>query len=274
LRHTPGAANTLAVHIHRKYGGIAIMDVRQRRRGLLDAMQRDGEIQVRHVAAELGCSEMTIRRDLDVLARDGVVRRVHGGAIQVQLRRDELPYAARALAASEAKQRIGRAVAELITDGETVILDSGTTALEVARALRGRPVTVLPLGLRALLELADDEAVSLICPGGEVRPGELVVTGDLAEIAFERLRFDTLVLGCCGLDDRDGVTTHVPADARLKRAALRSARRTIVASDASKIGLVTFGHVCAVKAADRLVTDAGPELTGPLEAAGLPVQRA
>jgi DeoR/GlpR family transcriptional regulator of sugar metabolism len=249
------------------------MDVRNRRRALLDAMQRDGEVQVRQLAAELSCSEMTVRRDLDALEHDGVVRRVRGGAIRVQLRRDELPYAARVLDAVDAKRRIGRAVAALIADGETVILDSGTTALEVARALRGRPVTVLPLGLRILLELADDEAVSLICPGGDVRPGELVVTGDLAEVAFERLRFDTLVLGCCGLHEREGVTTHLPADARVKRAALRSAGRTILASDATKIGLVTFGHVCPLTAAERLVTDAAAEQASSIEAAGLPVQR-
>ena len=248
------------------------MDVRNRRRALLDVMQRDGEVQVRQLASELGCSEMTVRRDLDVLERDGVVRRVHGGAVRVQLRRDELPYAARALEAIEAKQRIGQAVAGLIAGGETVILDSGTTAVEVARALRGRPVTVLPLGLRALLELADDDQISLICPGGDVRPGELTVTGDLAEVAFERLRFDTLVLSGCGLHEREGVTTHVPADARVRRAALGAARRTILASDASKIGQVTFGRVCSLDVAERLVTDASPELTGPLEAAGLPVQ--
>jgi len=178
------------------------------------------------------------------------------------------------LEAAEAKQRIGQAVAALIADGETVILDCGTTTLEVARALRGRPVTILPLGLRVLLELADDDAVSLICPGGDVRPGELTVTGDLAEVAFERLRFDTLVLGCCGLEATEGVTTHVPADARVKRAALGAARRTILASDATKIGLVTFGRVCPLTAAERLVTDASPELAGPLVAAGLLVQRA
>jgi DeoR/GlpR family transcriptional regulator of sugar metabolism len=250
------------------------MDVRNRRRALLDAMQRDGEVQVRQLAADLGCSEMTVRRDLDVLEHEGVVRRVHGGAVRVQLRRDELPYAVRVLDAGPAKQRIGRAVAALISDGETVILDAGTTTLEVARALHGRPVTVLPLDLRVLLELADDPAVTLISPGGDVRPGELVLTGDLAEVAFERLRFDTLVLGCCGLDARDGVTTHVPADARVKRAALRAARRTIVASDATKIGQVTFGHVCPVSAAERLVTDASPEQSAALEAAGLAVQRA
>lgn len=237
-------------------------------------MQREGEIQVRQLAEDLGCSEMTIRRDLDALSRDGAVRRVHGGAVRLTLRMDEPPYALRALAGLDAKQRIGRAAAALIADGETVILGGGTTALEVARALTGRPLTVLSLGLRAQLELADDPAVRLIAAGGDVRPGELSVTGDLAEVAFERLRFDTFVLGCCGIDVRDGVTTHLPADARVQRAAAASARRTIVIADESKLGLVTFGHVCGLDAVECLVTDAPAAATSPFEANGLSVARA
>jgi DeoR/GlpR family transcriptional regulator of sugar metabolism len=247
------------------------MEVQDRRRALLDAMQRAGEIQVRQLAVDLGCSEMTIRRDLDALERGGAVRRVHGGAVRANLRRDEPPYALRALAAPDAKQRIGRAAAEMIADGETVILGGGTTALAVARALRGRPITVLSLGLRAQQELGDDDAVRLIAAGGDVRPGELSVTGDLAEVAFERLRFDTFVLGCCGLDVRDGITTHVPADARVQRAALRSARRTIIIADESKLGLVTFGHVCDVGEIERLVTDAGAAQTAEFEETGVAV---
>jgi DeoR/GlpR family transcriptional regulator of sugar metabolism len=249
------------------------MEAQDRRRAVLDVMQRAGEIQVRQLAADLGCSEMTIRRDLDALERDGVVRRVHGGAVRVNLRRDEPPYALRALAAAGAKERIGRATAALVSDGETVILGGGTTALAVARALHGRPITVLSLGLRAQQELADDEAVRLIAAGGDVRPGELSVTGDLAEIAFERLRFDTFVLGCCGIDARDGITTHLPADARVQRAGLRSARRTIVIADESKLGLVTFGHVCDPADVERLVTDAGPARTSDFEEIGLAVTR-
>lgn len=250
------------------------MDVRGRRGALIGAMQRQGEIQVKQLAEDLGCSEMTIRRDLDALERDGAVRRVHGGAVPVNLRRDEQPYAVRALEAAEAKRRIGRAAAELIADGETVVLGAGTTAVEVARALHGRPVSVLPLGLRALLELADDVAVRLIAPGGDVRPGELSVTGDLAEVAFERLRFDTFVLGCCGIDPHEGVTTHLPDDARVQRAAIGSARRTIVIGDQSKLGRVTFGHVCPLNSVERFVTDASPDMTGTFEALGLAVQRA
>jgi len=235
---------------------------------------RDGhEIPVRQLAAELGCSQMTVRRDLDVLEREGVLRRVHGGAVGVSLRADEVPYAARTFEAAEAKERIGRAVASLIADGETVVLDSGTTTAEVARALRGRPVTILPLGLRTLHELANDEQIHLIAPGGDVRHGELVVTGDLAEVAFERLRFDTFVLGCCGIEHHNGVTTHVPADARVKRAALMASRRTIAVADASKLGGVAFGHVCGLEALERLVTNADAEEVVALESVGLRVDR-
>jgi DeoR/GlpR family transcriptional regulator of sugar metabolism len=231
------------------------MDVTTRRRQMLDDLHRDGEIQVTEIAARLGCSEMTVRRDLDVLEQDGVLRRVHGGAVALHLRRHEVPYGVRCLQHLEAKQRIGRAVAELLADGETVVVDSGTTALEVARHLRGRSITVLPLGVRPLLELADDTETRLIVPGGDVRAGELVFTGELTEVAFERLRFDTFVLGCCGVDGRDGLTTHVPEDARVKRAAVQASRRTIAVCDASKLGRVAFGHICDLADLDRLVTD-------------------
>jgi DeoR/GlpR family transcriptional regulator of sugar metabolism len=205
------------------------------------------------------------------LEHDGVIRRVHGSAVAASLRASEKPYPVRAFESGEEKERIGRAVAALISDGETVVLDAGTTAAEVGRALRGRPVTIMPLGIRTLVDLAHDEHVHLIAPGGDIRPGELVVTGDLAEVAFERLRFDTFVLGACGVDARNGVTTHIPADARIKRAALASSARTILAADQTKIGTVTFGHVCPLPALERMVTDAPRAATADLQALGLDI---
>ena len=134
-------------------------------------------------------------------------------------------------------------------------------------------MTVMPLGIRTLVDLAYDDHVRLIAPGGDVRAGELVVTGDLAEVAFERLRFDTFVLGVCGIDEVNGVTTHVPADARVKRAAVASCGRTIAVADRSKLGEVALAHVCSLSAVDRLVTDAPPSATAQLEALGLTVVR-
>ena len=248
------------------------MNVRLRRQSIVEAV-RSEPVPVSELAIRLGCSEMTVRRDLDALEHDGVIRRVHGGAVAFSLRGNEVPYSVRTFEAAEAKGRIAQAVAALIADGETVILDCGTTTAEVGRALRGRAVTIMPLGLRTLIDLAYDDQIRLIAAGGDVRPGELVVTGDLAEVAFERLRFDTFVLGCCGLSERDGVTTHVPADARIKRAAIASSRRTILVGDASKLGEVAFGRVCGLDALERLVTDASPAQTNGLELAGLAIDR-
>jgi DeoR/GlpR family transcriptional regulator of sugar metabolism len=253
-------------------GIITTMNVRIRRQSLLEAVRTE-PIPVSTLAITLGCSEMTVRRDLDALEREGVLRRVHGGAVAFNLRGDEVPYSLRAFEAVEAKERIAREVAGLIADGETVVLDCGTTTAEVGRALRGRSVTIMPLGLRTLIDLANDEHVHLIAAGGDVRAGEMVVTGDLAEVAFERLRFDTFILGCCGISEHDGVTTHVPADARIKRAAIASSRRTVLVGDASKLGGVAFGRVCELDALELLVTDAAPAQTADLELAGLTIAR-
>lgn len=251
---------------------LTTVNVRVRRQALVEAV-RSKPVPVSQLAIALGCSEMTVRRDLDVLERDGVIRRERGGAVAFNLRGDEVPYAVRVFEAVEVKERIANAVAGLIADGETVVLDSGTTSAEVGRALRGRAITVMPLGLRTLIDLADDDQVRLIAAGGDVRLGELVMTGDLAEVAFERLRFDTFVLGCCGISERDGVTTHVPADARIKRAAVASSRRTILVGHASKLDAVAFGRVCDLHAVELFVTDAAPDQTMNLESAGLTILR-
>jgi DeoR/GlpR family transcriptional regulator of sugar metabolism len=234
---------------------------------------RSESLPVSHLATVLGCSEMTVRRDLDILERDGVLRRERGGAVASLLRGDEVPYALRVFEATGAKERIAHMVATLIADGETVVLDCGTTTAEVGRALRGRTITLMPLGLRTLIDLADDDAITLIAAGGDVRPGELVLTGDLTEAAFDRLRFDTFILGCCGVSETDGVTTHVPADANIKRLAISSSRRTILVGDASKVGKVAFARVCALDTVEQFVTDASEDHTEALKSAGLTITR-
>jgi DeoR/GlpR family transcriptional regulator of sugar metabolism len=248
------------------------MNVRARRQALVDAV-RTQPIPVSHLAQSLGCSEMTVRRDLAILERDGVLHRERGGAVTSSLRGNEVPYAMRVFEATNAKERIARVVAGLIAEGETVVLDAGTTTAEIGRALRGRSITLMPLGLRTLIDLADDNEVQLIAAGGDVRTGELVLTGDLTEAAFERLRFDTFVLGCCGVSVDDGVTTHVPADAKIKRLAHASSRRTILVSDASKLDKVTFARVCDLDDIDLFVTDASRHQTKDLERAGLTITR-
>jgi DeoR/GlpR family transcriptional regulator of sugar metabolism len=217
---------------------------------------------------------MTVRRDLEALERDGGLRRVHGGAASVFLSAEETPYGIRALEASEAKATIGAAAAGLLSDGETVILDGGTTAMEVARALSNRRMTVMPLALRPVFELHEHPGIKLLLPGGEVRPGELSLTGSLTDPAFAQLRFDTCIMGPCGIDAKAGVTTHLLAETAVKRAAAKASQRVIAVADSSKLGRVAFGHICDLDDIDIVLTDAGadPQVVDDLRMAGVDVR--
>lgn len=235
------------------------MDVLARHQMILQALRQRSPVLVGELADALECSEMTVRRDLESLDRSGVLRRVHGGAASVFLSAEETPYGIRALQFSEAKATIGAVAAGLLAEGETVVLDGGTTAMEVARALRSRRLTVMPLALRPAFELHECPGIKLLLPGGEVRPGELSLTGILTEPSFSQLRFDTFVMGPCGIDAKGGITTHFLAETAVKRAAARASQRVIAVADSSKLGRVAFGHVCDLGEIDVILTDAAAD---------------
>jgi len=143
----------------------------------------------------------------------------------------------RAKRGNEAKAAIARATADMIGERETVILDVGTTTLEVARALHNRRnLTVLTPSLQIANVLAKHRGIRLMVTGGTVTAGELSLVGDMAEEAFSRLRFDTLVMGVGGVSIESGCTEYSLEDARVKRAALACVRRCIVVADSSKLG--------------------------------------
>jgi DeoR/GlpR family transcriptional regulator of sugar metabolism len=246
----------------------------ERLQAIMNALRVHDSVSVAELAAEHGVSEMTIRRDLDELAQQGVVRRVRGGALSLLLRGEEPPFGVREREAVEAKRRIGAEVAGLIADGEAVVLDGGTTALEVARALLERRLTVLPLALQSVSMLAAAPRVRLVLPGGEVRKNELNFMGPLTESSIRALRFDTAVIGCCGLSAEHGLTAHDLPEVAIKQAAIASARRVVVACDSGKFTRTAFGAVCPISRLDVVVTDSGipREERDALVAAGVAVR--
>ncbi|MER5788026.1 DeoR/GlpR family DNA-binding transcription regulator [Streptomyces sp. NPDC001980] len=242
------------------------------RQGLIAQAVRDkGTVTVQQLAELTGASEMTIRRDLDTLAAQRVLQRVRGGARTLLLRGEEPPFALRAHEAVDAKRRIAAEISTLVGDGESVLLDSGTTCLEVARLLRERPVTVMPLSLQAIHVLSDPPgAAALMVPGGRPRAAEGALTGPLALASLSALRFDTAIIGCCGLSAAEGLTAYDLDDAAVKKAGIASARRVIVAADGSKLGHTAYAHVGPASLLHTLVTDAtasADEVTA-LESAG------
>ncbi|MET9606740.1 DeoR/GlpR family DNA-binding transcription regulator [Streptomyces sp. NPDC006512] len=246
-----------------------------RLRQITEAVRENGRRSVAELAELTGASEMTIRRDLEALADQGVLERYRGGARSLLLRGEEVPFALRAQDGPEAKRRIAAEVAGLIADGESVVLDSGTTCLEVARALHDRRLTVVPLSLHAANALADAPRLTLLLPGGAPRRGELALTGPLTEASLAALRFDTAVIGCCGLTAADGLTAYDLADAAVKRAAIASSRRVIAVAEGAKLSRTALAHVLPAAALHAVVTDeaAPADAVDALAAAGVTVRK-
>jgi len=223
----------------------------QRRQAILRAV-RSGTAHVTALADEFGVSEMTVRRDLQALASDGKLERVHGGAVNVE---SERPFSEIVVERLEAKDRIGRAAAALVEDGQTVMIDIGTTTLQVARHLRGRSLTVVTTNLAVYEELLPEPDIELVLPGGAVRRNYLSLVGMLAEDALRRLRADIAFLGTSGIDADLSVWDTTMVEVPIKRAMIAASKRTVLLADAEKFGMDAMVRVCEASELDAIVTD-------------------
>ena len=225
----------------------------QRRQAILRAV-RDGTSGVGELAQEFRVSEMTVRRDLRHLAREGKLERVHGGAVSAER---EPPFSEIAVARLTVKDRIGALAAGLVEDGQTVMLDIGTTTLQVARHLRGRSLTVITTNLAAYQELLPEPGIELVLPGGVVRRNYRSLVGVLAEDALRQLRADVAFLGASGVDDDLSVVDSTMVEVPIKRAMIGSAAKTVLLADSAKFGMRGAVRVCGAPEVDVLVTDDG-----------------
>lgn len=236
------------------------MKTEERHRLIGELLRHRAEVSVEELTEACDASGATIRRDLEVLAAHGVLRRVHGGARSLIVRGENPGYGQRELEDQAVKVRIAAAVAGLLRDREHVWLDSGTTATEIARTLRGRELTLMPMSVRSLTTVTDDDPnagqrPALLLPGGSLVPGELCFRGPLAEANIRSLRFDTAVVTPCALNLKDGLLAHDLEDAAVKRAGLESAARVIVACAGSKWNANAVALVAALDSVNVIVTD-------------------
>lgn len=235
------------------------MSFYSRKTAILARLALEGEASIAGIAKEFGVSEMTVRRDLEILESEGLARRVRGGAISATSRSYEPPILTRSSHEHEAKKRIGKAAANLLKDGETVIIDVGTTTLEMVKSIDARlQLTVVTSSLPIAGELAKKPQIRTIVTGGVVRKGELSLTGARAEDSFRDLNCDTVFLGVAGVTADKGLTEYNLDDTRVKMEAIKAASRCIVLADASKIGKVAFANVAPLSAIDILITNALP----------------
>ena len=229
----------------------------ERQQRLLRFIEQQQRVTVNQIVARFEVSLATARRDLEVLADQGKVQRVHGGAIAARQALPEPPVLQRTAEQSSEKVRIGQATADLIHDGETVFLSSGTTVLEVARRVRGkRNLTVITNSLLVVNELADAHDITVICLGGLLRHSEMSLLGHLTELALSELRADKVILGIRAIDAVQGLTSaHLP-ETMTDRAILKIGREAIVVADHTKCATVSTAVVAPITSIHLLVTDA------------------
>ena len=232
----------------------------QRRREILDLLQERGFASLQELVAEVGASESTVRRDLDLLDGHGVIRRTRGGAIAVGDRPPidaDGPPPTTAPTASKAKRAIGAATADLLQQDETVLIDGGSTTLEVARAIQGRPLQVVTnsVPVASVLQTASSLGETVLL-GGVLDARTGVTLGPLTTAAIDAVRVQTLILGCGGV--RDGAMFNrnsLLVDAQ--RRMLDAADRRILVADSQKFGHAELVQLCTLDRIDRLVTDEG-----------------
>ncbi len=222
----------------------------RRRQEILRAV-RGGQAHVSDLAESFGVSEMTVRRDLRRLATDGKLARVRGGAVAA-----EAPFAQIEVERFDAKDRIGAAAAATVADGQTVMLDIGTSTLQLARHLHGRRVTVITTSLAVLEELLPDPAIELVLPGGIVRRNYRSLVGVVAEDSLRQLRADVAFLGTSAVDEQLGVWDTTMVEVPIKRAMVANSTSVVLLADAAKFAMSGVVRVCGPEALDRIVTDA------------------
>jgi DeoR/GlpR family transcriptional regulator of sugar metabolism len=246
-----------------------------RKQQILAILRRENQVIAKDVAEAMGVSEDTIRRDLREMAQEGLLQRVHGGALPASPAVAD--FAGRELLTAEGKVAIGRAAAGMIRAGQVVILDGGTTARQVARhiplELKATVVTHSPT---IALELVNHAEVEVILIGGRMFKHSVVAVGAAAIEAIERIHADTYFMGVTGVHPKTGLTTGDYEEAAVKRALSHAAAETFVLASSEKLGAASPYAVVPLDEVSGIITERGADkaLTKPYEKRKIAVIRA
>lgn len=233
-----------------------------RHQRILEALDGDRMTEVGHLAEALGVSAVTIRSDLDSLEKRRLLRRVRGGAMAIQPARFERPVDVPSQSFTPEKERIGTSAAGMVRDGETIILDAGTTTLAMAMALPAtlQDVMVITSSLDIAIALEKHDGVSVMLTGGKLKktgrnPHARSLVPPFATLMLEQLNADCAYLCCAGVDPVRGFTNAHLEEAEVKQAMIAAARKSIILADRGKIGRVAGARITPTRAIDTLVTD-------------------
>jgi len=230
----------------------------ERQAKILELLEEYGKVEVPDLSRRLSASEVTIRKDLKELHGRGLLRRAHGGAVRAVTVGADPSLQIKAALHAEEKRRIGAAAAALVGDGESIILDSGTTTQQVARHLRRRRgLKVITNALNVATELTGADEVEVILLGGVLRQNSASLVGQFAEEMLRNFSVDKLFLAVDGVDLEFGLSTPNLDESRVNQTMVGVARETILVADSSKFGRRSLSRIVDLREVDQIVTDGG-----------------
>ncbi len=231
----------------------------ERRNAILAKLNSQGKVIVTDLSREFDVTEETIRRDLEKLDNEGLAKKTYGGAVANQKLNIDLPYNVRKRVNVERKQKIAEKIAEMIHDGDYIMLDASSTAIYVTKYISHlKNITLITNSVEILMELADKYDWKVLSTGGSLKKGALSLVGASAERMIRGFHVDLAVCSSKGIDMNMGITDSNEKDSEIKQAIFAAANRKILAIDATKFDKISFVHVCELSDIDTVVTDQQP----------------
>jgi len=223
---------------------------------ILEMLKEDGSVKVAGLSKIFKVSEVTIRQDLEKLEQEGIVTREHGGAFLNGIGMQVQNFALSNLVNMDKKERIGKKAADFIDSGDTIILDSGTTTTEIAKAIvNKRNITVVTNAINIVMLLGSNPAINVILTGGEFKPPTLSLTGQKAADFFYGLHVDKLFLATAGISLKSGLTYPSLSDIAVKKAMIEAADKVYLVADSTKVGKSSLASLGALSLIHYLITD-------------------
>lgn len=230
---------------------------RERHEKILALLDQQKKVTIEALSQAFRVSLVTARADVKALAQRGLLIRTHGGALSIQRSiHMEIPFGVRSVQHVREKQAIGKAAARMVADHDIIMLDSGSTTLEVARAITAKNVTVITNDIKIGTLIAERGDMTLIMPGGVLLPSVYALTGNETSASLERMKVNKLFLGCDAIDFGWGVSNRTIQEVAVKQTMMRSAKEVIAVADQSKFGQQVFAHVCNITDLHMLICDA------------------
>ena len=228
----------------------------ERRSQILAKLQQERRVLVSDLSQFYNVTEETIRRDLEKLEKEGVAKKTYGGAILNENFNIDLPYTVRKKSNVSNKQQIAEIIAQMIEDGDHIIMDASSTALYVAKRIKNKKnITLITNSVEIILELSDMTGWKILSTGGSLKEGSLSFVGYQAEDMIKKFHVDKAIISCKGVDIENGFTDSNEMDAQVKKAILNSAKYKILAADSSKFNKISFTKIGDFSDIDTIVTD-------------------